>query len=336
MSTFSVQDVGAADVFKDKKFSLEAEISRKDATTFLKKHGNRYGHDYTGHIWEMENLHDAPKETLDDFLKLCEEEYSYHLPWGNDTYVSGGNHLHLFVNHETLEHLYHRWGNTDMSRLYDWHRYCPLYALFHDGKFFHRRQNRQSMCNIWSTNSKGSFATLKNAYTSVDVHRESDYCEECNSWDCGCMEGEVSTNDLELYSVEFRLNQVLDPRIVGYYLGILMLSEMKVEPSRPVNGTDFDKVVSGIQISYDVYRTDEVAAKEEVDVLTGYYGQREVVMRPKFDIRENPEHGVAVDMGIVKANLFAILALLKQTGMVKAHKDLCEYVFEKAILTPED
>lgn len=223
-----LQDLAPDDAFKDKKFALEAEIAKIDAEEFNEK-VERCFEDYSGRIWEAEGVHKFSEENRKKFIDFCKERYEDNLPWGNDGYLSGGNHLHIFINEETFNHV-HRWGSDHLQLIDDWHRYCPLYAIHCpvSGKWFQRRNIHSKFFedarNNWNTYTrppidyKGICFTLKDSYTSVDdgYYEECDYC--CGEYDEDDDDAHCTCKKSDLMSVEFRFNQVLDPRIVGYYL----------------------------------------------------------------------------------------------------------------------
>ncbi len=61
-----------------------------------------------------------------DFLR---KNYDYHIPFGADDYLSGGNHFHIFFDSET----YDFWrAFLKADKFEAWFKYAPLYAKYHE------------------------------------------------------------------------------------------------------------------------------------------------------------------------------------------------------------
>lgn len=312
---FQFQDYGPEDVWKKWAFALEAEIAVQDAADWNKMTGTNLFRKYTSRIWESERAHELEgweKLRLMDFLR---KNYDYHIPFGADSYLSGGNHFHIFFNEET----YDFWRNFNKANKFEaWFKYAPLYAKYHEWVWFNRRNFRATPIGTIIPNwSKCASVTLKNYYTG------------------GCPSG--------TRSLEFRLNNVLDARLYGYYLWMMLTVAFWVEPVEPTewkqkfgllyngNFKDYQNIYGANYVPEEI--TVEDRDDDDDDDDDGYSTSETVQSVEKLDIRKYPQHGFTVDNEIVKANCKTILSILEQFNMVKAKEALEEYLYEKNILS---
>lgn len=193
--------------------------------------------------------------------------------------------------------------NKKFDTMLDWLFYCPLYAKYYDGKWFNRKQRMSRMeYGYMPSGSKGCAVTLKDYYTG------------------GTASG--------TYSLEFRINQVTDPRIYGYYLGVMLLAEAKNAPVKAPTMTDKQKFTDLKNGFLDSFTSLGFQARLEIlqGRNIGYDNTTRMSVVDKLDIRDYPQCGFEVNEEIVKANIRTILETLENSGMVMAREGLVSYL----------
>lgn len=207
-----LQDMKPDDMFADKKFAQELELSKKNSLRNLLP-AVCEAHSCSSRIEEIDKLYKASKEQRMTYYAAVKELYKNNFPLGGDSYLSGGNHFHIFF--KTGYEINELYGADEdfVKALYTFIKSLPFYAKFkkhEDGtrKFYSRRNWGHSVSSsIMQTKSYGISAKL--SYASSDSRRS--------------YGSQIAIEDTSgVQSVEFRMNSNIDDRIYGLYQAAIL------------------------------------------------------------------------------------------------------------------
>lgn len=298
------KDRSHEEAFTDKAFAFEAECSATDSEVFNGQIGKSIFCRYNARIWEAEGIHLLSSDHKQKIMKLMKDKYEYEFPIGCDGYTSGWNHFHIFYDVESFEAL----RLVENSQLLEqWQVAVPLYAKYHNWKWYHRHNNRAQSLNehtLLPVGSKSYSNCLKTSYSST-------------------------RSDPEVRSIEYRLNNVLDPRLYGYYLActIAWVTGIKPDMSNPEYTAQTDRVFYGMTEDFGYYDEDDYDEDEYDEYDTSNW------RTSNFDIRDTTRSHLweVVNQEFVNANMKTLFDILDNFGMVKAKKSLQDYLEEYQI-----
>lgn len=93
---FSLFDMNPEDIYTDMHFSQELELSNEQYfEEYLPDEADT--HDCSSNIVEIDRLHTVRHSDALAYYEKVKEYYKDKLPLGRDTYLSGGNHFHIFI-----------------------------------------------------------------------------------------------------------------------------------------------------------------------------------------------------------------------------------------------
>lgn len=198
---FALQDMTPDEIFANKKFAQEIEVSNQAYFPELMPTKST-SHDCSSRIIEIDKLYLGSKKARLEYFKAVKEFYKDKFPLGWDSYLSGGNHYHIFFEtREEVESLADAAPSSIwLTDVYRAIRSVPLYAKFKkfdDGtkKFFSRRcWGHWQWSSIWY-GSKQSWITAKRTYWS----------------------SASSNSKWTVQSLEFRMNWTIDDRLYWLY-----------------------------------------------------------------------------------------------------------------------
>lgn len=287
---FSLFDMNPEDIYTDMHFSQELELSTEQ---YFEEYlpDEAYTHDCSSNITEIDGLHTVRHSDALAYYEKVKEYYKDKLPLGRDTYLSGGNHFHIFITtRDQLDSISNAWEYI-APRMYNLIHGVPLYAKFkkfEDGKmwFFSRRAwwHRQA---YEISNNKSCGICAKDEYSSSD--------------DC----------DWTVQSLEFRMNWVIDNRIYGLYQASMLYavdsSEWIIEPL-----SISTRIYNGISYSFNE------SEMEENNCITL---DKLKEMEQWFFLNEQ-------DKQKLKQNIEIALKLLRKYGLINAANSLQNYIDE--------
>jgi len=140
---FGLQDMQPDEIFADKKFAQEIEISNRAYFPELLP-SECSTHTCSTRITEIDKLYRASKEKRLRYYEAVKSHYRDKLPLGGDRWLSGGNHFHIFFERNVEVVSMYNFGQYIAPEMYKFIKAIPLYAKFKkfdDGtkKFFSRR-----------------------------------------------------------------------------------------------------------------------------------------------------------------------------------------------------
>ena len=203
---FALQDMNPDDIFADKKFAQELELSKR-ASFGSQMPMEASPHSCSSRIEEIDKLYRAPKDKRLAYYNIVKEHYKDKLPLGGDRWLSGGNHFHIFFDRQKEVRSLISSGQYIAPDMYNFIIAIPLYAKFkkfEDGtkKFFSRRcwwHRKDTVIHTWKSHGiagKCSYASSNNrcGYSTV-----------------------TDDNNSTVQSLEFRMNGTIDNRIYWLY-----------------------------------------------------------------------------------------------------------------------
>ena len=265
----------------EEPFAIELEVG----INFKREYLSDYKvYSESENIDEFYRVHDLPEIDRMKVLDTCVDFYKDKFPVGRDTRISGGVHFHLFWEYGDVINDYQQFKEAILN--------CPLHLKIWKGVLYGRMMYNRArfgdsirMC----FDDKEDFISLKNEFWTSNT--------ELNSY---------NTTD----SIEFRCNNVIDSRILGFYQGVVLV------------------VRKGIKL------------KKVSDTLTGYAR----IWDDNYYTKESCNWGSDLEMQyikwiklededkkIVRANIKIIFDLLKEEGLTKSAEALREYLIENGI-----
>ena len=196
-------DFDKTKMFRD--FAIEYEVTdgfeKKMKEKFSYDSGNF--HSESMNIKEVIGLHTKDVDHINEVREFVEEEYKKNKPVGSDGYISGWRHVHLFLNRyeyyivEKLnaKTLYFKVINTGLHANY----FKSYWSAFASLRYIWNRASKPTSKKL-SKNSKQPGVSLKTEYYS-------------HEW---------SLDNVGLRSIEFRMNDVIDHRIIPLYQAVLL------------------------------------------------------------------------------------------------------------------
>lgn len=205
---FALQDMTPDEIFADKKFAQELELSKKASfLTQLPSPANPHG--CSTRIEEIDKLYAvSSKEARLAYYEIVREHYKDKLPLGWDNWLSGGNHFHIFFERQKeVTSLFYN-GSHIVKDMYAFIKAIPLFAKFKqfdDGtkKFFSRR--------CWGHREGTMIHTDKSHW----ICAKTGYASSENRYSFRTSNNDDDTSTVQ--SLEFRMNGTIDNRIYGLY-----------------------------------------------------------------------------------------------------------------------
>lgn len=257
-------------------FAIEPEVSAE----FYRESLGRFDYNSeSSHIYELIGVHKMSENDRMDCLDIIEEEYAEKFPIWSDEHLSWGVHFVLFGEYGFL---YNSKRNIKYKMLN-----CPLFNKIRKNEFFSRDISGRASFS-WSGErirywSKGDFVSLKD---------------------------ELLTNneDVEWVPIEFRCNNVVDSRILGYYQWIILAVKEWVK-FKKTSSSLREAVAEGIG---GCYGDDIEDGNISIDNLSWHSASRE-------------------DMRAIRYNIKLIFKLLEDKGLVNSKDALREYLKERGV-----
>jgi len=233
----------------------------------------------SSNIMELRDLHLRDKKTISKVYKKCQEYYKDKFPLWANGHNSWGVHFHVFWDFDIFE-------DTSINKFNSLLINCPFFMKLYNWSFYNR-QNRMHRFEDYrdvEDNSKG-------------------LCVTCNS----------------VGSFEFRCNNVIDGRLLGYYQWVLLAAKKKIK---------FEKVSNKIETYSKRWDTKGYWQRNE--------GNHSILKWTKYedwvtDIPIEDCEGIKVsqeDKGIILRNVEIIVSLLKEEGLTNSSKAFGEYLDE--------
>lgn len=264
----------------DDGYAIEYEITVEDFEGYFYDEPVR---EESKNIREIIWLHEKSKSTILSTMNTVEDLYKNKKPVGEDEYTSGWRHVHLFLTENGYEYTK---KNINSKSLYYKQINCPLWMNFRivDNKlqsYSRRLGSRASSPDSTQlgVDSKSEATTLKRSYYSH---------ENTNSY----------VDSINKHSIEFRLNNVIDRRIIAYYQAVLLATEQGVKLKK--TSDDFRQYMKLGD--------------------TNNYTQEELSYNnlPRYHISEQ-------DQKVIKHNIRVLIKVLLNNWMVRSAKQLKEY-----------
>lgn len=239
----ALQDMTPDEIFADKKFAQELELSKDNYFRELMP-SEASTHGCSSRILEVDRLYAASKEKRVAYYNAVKEFYKDKLPLGGDGYLSGGNHYHIFFETRYEIQKMYSWDPDFVKDIYSFIKAVPLFAKFKkldDGtkKFFSRRN--------WGHNATSRIEQSK----SIGISAKRSYASSENrvrGWSDGPTGIEDTTS---VQSLEFRMNGVIDNRIYGFYQAALIYAIDKQFGKVKTLGVTGTAIYQGIRSGLD-------------------------------------------------------------------------------------
>lgn len=332
----TLPDIWEGDMFKPNFSSIEYEISREIANDPVledvrENTGYNGDSDYahfdfpSPKILEIANLHKHTPEYQKEVHDTLKAFYKENVPVGNDTYTSGGTHFHIFVQSPYMLKLLYNTSVQYWKKVQEFLLNTPLYAKpYHIGNqlYLVNRYNRLfkeiTANNPIKWSSKGECITLKKSYWGTTT--ESSFDDSHN---------DINREDFTKHcqrSIEFRLNNVVDERIAGYYIASLLYpftinelgSVRKIQNKKDIFSGSFLKTPSSQKY---VQQKPEDDGKFELDESTIYdrHISELIDHEPeKFKISRKDKLNIAYNIGLME-EILKIYQKPKALEMIRSY-----------------
>lgn len=233
---------------------------------------------------EYSSWHRLETPSRISLMEMVEDAYRYKMYYWGDRYTSWWNHFHVFFpssDGQEVSDFISQYSPAMRTIL----ETCPLYAMYYDKTGFHKRF--LNWCQSWQaaiTNSKWS-------------------------WLCRNGFHNISNPDSTVYTLEFRINQVYDRRLYGYYLAVMLMAIEWVSLPHSIEWKQAADIWNWVKnTSYQIH------------------------WRWHYDIRSNK--GTDVNKQNLKANVKFMIDFLRERWFNNSALMLESYGNEKWILTP--
>lgn len=302
---FALQDMTPDEIFADKKFAQELELANVAYFSDSLPSSART-HSCSWRISEIDYLYKATKEKRLAYYELVKEHYKDKLPLGWDSWLSGGNHFHIFFNTKKEVHtlIVNGWPIT--ADMYNFIQAIPLFAKFkkfEDGtkKFFSRR------CWWHRVNNKISVGK------SSGISGKLSYSSSENRWSYN--DNADSESGTTVQSLEFRMNGTIDNRIYGLYQASMLYAVDK--SFWEVTKLRSSKwIYDGITAQFSSWDCDSPGCISLDKLHDMWHGFK--LSKP--------------DIGKLTANINIMLSLLNKYGLTNSANSLQSYIDEYNIL----
>jgi len=265
----------------EEAYAIELEVWIEFANCVLRDYTSYYESDNIKELFQVHRLSEADRLNI---LELSTREYKDKFPVGEDECISGGCHFHLFGNYIELKNNKQDFKEVILN--------CPLHLKIWKGQLYGRSMEDRAFF-WWNDeirfNSKCDFISLKDEFWTSSQ--------------------EGSARDEETDSIEFRCNNVIDSRILGFYQGVTLAVQ---------------KWVKLKEISY----TAKMYGRNWDDNCYYYESsnQEDIFIKGIEWISLSKE-----DKKVVRVNIKTIFSLLKEEGLEGSAKALREYLRENGI-----
>lgn len=304
---FALQDMTPDEIYSDKKFSQELEIALNSIPRWRPSETSY--HKCSSRIRELDSMHKAEKTARLEYYNKIKDIYKDRLPLWWDSWLSWGNHFHIFFNSSDEINSMYSSGKYIVSDMYNFIQAVPLYAKFKkfdDGtkKFFSRR-NWWHGVNKEITQSKSYWISAKRSYASSE-----------NRLNWRTWENANDSLESSVQSIEFRMNGTIDNRIYWLYQASMLYA---------LDKTFWE--VKKLSCSKKIY-----------DGITETFQEEETDAYWCLTLDSLHERGLGfaiteLDKKKLVNNINIMLQLLNKYGLVNSANSLQSYIDEYNILT---